>query len=118
MKILIIEDETIIAMDLARLLYSLGAKEVKIVASAEEGLSWLSDRKPDLIIVDIKLRGSMDGLQATRIIQKKGPFHLVYLTAYNDEIILKEAKDIPNLGVVIKPFTPNEILNLFSKIIS
>lgn len=113
MKILIIEDEAIIAMDLARIFYSFGASEVKVASSAEEGLTWLNKDKPDLVIVDIKLRGSMDGIEAAQIIQRKGPFRLIYITAYNDEATLNRASQIPNLGIITKPFTPNEVLRLF-----
>ncbi len=113
MKVLIIEDEAIIAMDLANIFYSIGAYEVKVVSSAEEGLTWLNKDKPDLVIVDIKLRGSMDGIEAARIIQKKGPFSLIYITAYNDEATMNRASQIPNLGIITKPFTSNEVLRLF-----
>lgn len=113
MKILIIEDEAIIAMDLARIFYSLGAREIKVVSSAEEGLTWINKDRPDLVIVDIKLRGSMDGIEAAKIIQRKGPFRLIYITAYNDEATLNRASQIPNLGIITKPFTLNEVLKFF-----
>jgi len=111
--VLIIEDEAIIAMDLARTFHALGAREVKITPSAEEGLAWLCQKKPDLILIDIKLRGSLDGIEAARIIQNKGPFNLVYITAYNDEATLKRASQIPHAGIIIKPFTLSEVLKLF-----
>jgi|GEM_PF-1010750 len=110
--VLIIEDEAIIAMDLARTFRALGAREVKITPSAEEGLAWLCQKKPDLIVIDIKLRGSMDGIEAARIIQNRGPFNLVYVTAYNDEATLERASQIPHAGIIIKPFTPIEVLKL------
>jgi len=111
--VLIIEDEAIIAMDLARTFHALGAREVKITPSAAEGLAWLCQKKPDLILIDIKLRGSMDGIEAARIIQNQGPFNLIYITAYNDEATLKRASQIPHAGIIIKPFTSSEILKLF-----
>jgi len=110
--VLIIEDEAIIAMDLARTFRALGASEVKITTSAEEGLAWLCQKKPDLILIDIKLRGSMNGIEAARIIQNKGPFNLVYITAYSDKAILERASQIPHTGIIIKPFTSSEILRL------
>ncbi len=114
MKVLIIEDEAIIAMDLANVFSSFGAREIKIVPSAEEGLRWLDKDKPDLVILDIKLQGSLDGIKAAKIIQRKGPFNLIYITGYNDEATLAKADQVPNLGIITKPFSSQEILRLLS----
>lgn len=109
MKVLIIEDEGLIAMDLALMLRSLGAKQVETVASAEEGLNRLRHHKPDLIFLDIKLKGLMDGIKLAEIIQTEHSLPVIYITAYNDESTLSRAREVPHLGIIKKPFIPADI---------
>lgn len=109
MKVLIIEDEGLIAMDLALMLRSLGANQVETVASAEEGLNRLRHYKPDLIFVDIKLKGLMDGIKLAEIIQTEHSLPVIYITAYNDESTLSRAREVPHLGIIKKPFIPADI---------
>jgi len=116
MRVLIIEDEAIVAMDLAYLVRSFGAKEVQVVSSAEEGLTWLKTKKPNLIFMDIKLKGRLDGIEAAKIIQANGPYQLVYITAYNDELILRQARQVPHLGIINKPFVTAEISQIFTQL--
>ncbi len=116
MRVLIIEDEAIVAMDLAFLVRSLGAKEVQVASSAEEGLSWLKTKRPNLIFMDIKLKGRLDGIEAAKIIQANGPYQLVYITAYNDELILNRARQVPHLGIINKPFVTAEISQFFTQL--
>ncbi len=118
MKVLIIEDEGLIAMDLALMLRSFGAKEVATAASAEEGLQSLRQHKPDIIFVDIKLKGVMDGVELAEIIQSNDPLPLVYITAYNDESTLERARQVPHLGIINKPFVPADVKRLISRLSS
>lgn len=114
MKVLIIEDEGLIAIDLALTLRSLGAKQVETVASAEEGLNKLRHYKPDLIFVDIKLKGLMDGVKLAQIIQTEHSLPVIYITAYNDESTLRRAREVPHLGIIKKPFIPADIKQVLS----
>lgn len=116
MKVLIIEDEGLIAIDLALTLRSLGAKQVETVASAEEGLNRLRHYKPDLIFVDIKLKGLMDGIKLAEIIQTEHSITLIYITAYNDEPTLRRAREVPHLGIIKKPFLPADIKQVLSRL--
>ncbi len=118
MRILILEDEAIIALDLASMLRSMGIKEIAIFSTAEEGLAWIQKDHPDLIFMDIKLKGSLNGIEAAKRIQAEGPYRLVYVTAYNDENILREAQQTPHLAIIKKPFIDTEIRQVIRDISS
>jgi CheY-like chemotaxis protein len=103
-KIIIVEDERIIADDLQLTLESWGYPDVMTICSAEELLENVDKINPDLILMDIILRGKMDGIEAVNIINKKKQIPVIYITAFaNKETIDKATKTNP-LGYLIKPF--------------
>ncbi len=103
-KIIIVEDERIIADDLELTLKSWGYPEVMTICSAEELLEKLDEINPDLIIMDIMLRGKMDGIEAINIINNKRQIPVVYITAYANEATIEKATKTNPLGYLIKPF--------------
>ncbi|MDK2975985.1 MAG: hypothetical protein PWP06_460 [Candidatus Marinimicrobia bacterium] len=103
-KIVIVEDERIIADDLQLTLKSWGYDDVVTITSAEDLLEHLDEIRPDLILMDIMLRGKMDGIEAAHIINKKKPIPMIYITAYANKVTIDKATQTNPLGYLIKPF--------------
>ncbi|MFZ4590063.1 MAG: ATP-binding protein [Ignavibacteria bacterium] len=108
-KILIVEDELLIAEDIAFRLKSLGYKITDMVISGEEALRVIKKEQPDLILMDIMLKGNLDGIQTHELINKEYKIPLVYLTSYSDEKTFSRAKLTQPFGYIIKPFEEREL---------
>ncbi|MDF0555205.1 EAL domain-containing protein [Kamptonema sp. UHCC 0994] len=112
-KILIVEDESIIAEDIADSLKTLGYSISAIVFSGEEAIQLAGDMQPDLVLMDIHLQGKMDGITAAEEIRSRFQIPVVYLTAYADDNTLQRVNATKPFGYVVKPF---EEKNLHSAI--
>jgi PAS domain S-box-containing protein len=106
--ILIVEDEQIVALELKDRLTWMGHSVVGIVASGEEAIEESRRLRPDLIVMDIKLQGELDGIAAATAIRKELDTAIVYLTAFADETTLQRAKVTQPYGYIIKPFHERE----------
>src|SRR5438093_6695154 len=91
-QILIVEDEAIIAADLERRLSCLGYEVIGMAASGEDAVRLATALKPDLILMDINLRGEMDGTQTAQQLRTQLQLPVVYLTASSDATVVKRAK--------------------------
>jgi hypothetical protein len=107
--ILIVEDEIIVAKDIEQSLHSYNYAVLDIARSGEAALQILEEKTPDLILMDIRLSGSLDGIETAEIINTKYDIPLIYLTAYTDDINLSRAKQTEPYGYLPKPFSENEI---------
>jgi len=103
-KILIVEDEYIIAIDLKKILVKLGYEVTSFVGKGEEALIKAEQEKPDLILMDIMLHGKLNGIQTAELIKQKFEIPVVYLTALIDEETLQKAKITEPGGYLLKPF--------------
>jgi len=103
-KILIVEDERIVALDISATLKTLGYKIAGIAVSGNEAQDIVVKEKPDLILMDISLKGELDGIQTAEIIQNNNNIPIIYLTAYADEDTLARAKITEPYGYIIKPY--------------
>jgi len=108
-KILIVENEMIIARDLQSTLNNLGYNVLAINNNGEEAVTNAGEMQPDLVLMDIKLDGKMDGIEVAKRIRDKYNIPSIYLTFYSDDVTLERAKCTEPLGYIIKPFTDNEI---------
>jgi PAS domain S-box-containing protein len=108
-RLLVVEDESIVAMDIKHRAEGMGYKVMGIASSGEEAISKTAEFQPDLILMDIVLKGKMDGVQAAQIIREKYEIPVVYLTAYSDEKTLGRAKLTGPFGYIIKPFEDREL---------
>ncbi len=108
-SIFLVEDEAIVALDLKNNLENLGYSVIGNVPSGEEALIKIGDLKPDLIILDIKLQGSLDGIDTAAILNKNYGIPFIILTAYSDEGIIERAKQVEPYGYIIKPFGSNNL---------
>ncbi|MGE5498229.1 MAG: PAS domain S-box protein [Syntrophothermus sp.] len=103
-RIIIVEDEMIIAMDIKRRAVSLGYDVIAHFQTAEECISKLPGLNPDLILMDIILSGDIDGIEAAGIIKERFNIPLIYLTAHADETTIQRAKVTQPYGYILKPF--------------
>lgn len=108
-KILIVEDEIIIGMEIAERLKSMNYEVVKVVMNAEEALKAAIELKPNLILMDIILEGSIDGIEATKKIRQKIDIPVIYLTANTDNSTIDRAKVSDAFGYLVKPFDEREL---------
>jgi CheY-like chemotaxis protein len=108
-KILIVEDENIIALDIRSMLEDLGYMVSDVVSSGEESIDRACKMRPDLILMDIKLKGSIDGVSAAKEIHKQFRIPVVYLTAYSDQATLKRINNGKPSPVINKPFDEKEL---------
>jgi putative two-component system response regulator len=108
-KIMIVEDEGLVATDLDRKLTAMGYDVVAIAYSGEEAVEKVREIYPDLVLMDIVLAGKMDGIQAAGKIEAIADIPVVYLTAYSDENTLGRAKISNPSGYVMKPVKKQQL---------
>lgn len=108
-KILVVEDEIIIAEGIQRKLKTMGYDVPVIVSSGEEAIKKIKENIPDLILMDIVIHGKMDGIETAGQIHSLFDIPIVYLTAYADERTLDRAKITEPFGYLIKPFKEREL---------
>ena len=107
--ILVVEDEQIVAADIRHRLEQCGYRVPGIIPSGEETLRRIDEIRPDLLLMDIVLEGSLDGIQTVQEIRSRHDIPVVYLTAYTDEETVRRAKATRPHGFVIKPFDEREL---------
>jgi len=108
-RLLIVEDERIVALDLANELRDLGYTVAAMVATGEDAIRKAAELAPDLVLMDIHLAGEMDGIAAAATIIEHVDVPVVYVTAYADEETLARAKITKPYGYVIKPVDTREL---------
>jgi two-component system, cell cycle sensor histidine kinase and response regulator CckA len=107
--ILIVEDEAIVAKNIQMELSSMGYAVPTIAACGEEALQKATETPPDLVLMDISLKGAMDGVETTERMQERFDVPVVYLTAYDDERTLQRAKKTGPFGYLLKPYEEREL---------
>ncbi|MEW6138620.1 MAG: PAS domain S-box protein [Thermodesulfobacteriota bacterium] len=108
-RILVVEDESIVAADLRSTLEVRGYEVCAVVGTGEDAVSAARSYAPNLALVDVFLQGSVDGISAARIIQEELDVPVIYLTAYFDEDLLKRARTTKPFGYLTKPFRDIEL---------
>jgi CheY-like chemotaxis protein/TolB-like protein len=107
--VLVVEDESIVAHDLQQTLSGLGYDAFGIAASADEALARASERRPDIALVDVRIKGKTDGIKAAQALQERFGVPVVYLTAHADDATLERAKQTRPYGYLLKPVKPAEL---------
>ena len=102
--ILVVEDESIVSKDIQYSLKKLGYNVVGAAATGEKAVELAGETRPDLVLMDIMLKGDMSGIDAAEQIRSKYTIPVIYLTAYADEKTLAKAKVTEPYGYIIKPF--------------
>ncbi len=108
-RILVVEDEHIVAMGIKKMLKSLGYQVTGIASTGEDAISKAESTFPDLVLMDIMLKGNLDGIEAAREIIKRFDLPVVYLSAYSDSQILERAKQTGPFGYIVKPFEERDL---------
>jgi CheY-like chemotaxis protein len=108
-KVLVVEDEAIIAMDMAHILRSRGCQIAALVSSGEESIVQAERLHPDLVFMDVRLKGAINGLQAGREIRERFRIPVVYLTAFGEDLAAMPEASGNDFPRVLKPFVEREI---------
>jgi CheY-like chemotaxis protein len=114
-RILVAEDETIVALDIKSCLEDLGYEVLGVTDRADEALKLAAAARPDLVLMDIRLKGEMDGIAAAEQIRRRWGIPIVFLTAFSEENTLQRAKAAEPLGYIIKPFDDRELQAVIAK---
>jgi CheY-like chemotaxis protein len=108
-SVLIVEDEGIIALDIERQTMNAGFAIAGKAQTAEQALQLIDIRNPDVVLMDIRLKGKMDGIQAASIIRERYALPVIYLTSHADEATLSRAQETEPFGYLIKPLSTSSI---------
>jgi DNA-binding response OmpR family regulator len=106
---LIVEDEALVAEELRERLSRLGFSVIDAVDSADQAIAVAACERPDLILMDIRLKGKKDGVQAADEIRRQMDVSIVYVTALSDQCTVERAKATDHDGFILKPFHRHEL---------
>lgn len=111
-RIVIVEDEGLIALHIEEMLSHAGFEVADLFACGEDALAYLATSPPpDIVLMDIGLAGTLNGIETARHIREKADIPVIFLTAYNDQSHLAEAVEVSPDGYLTKPFTPHDLIN-------
>ncbi|MCA9976930.1 MAG: PAS domain S-box protein [Chloroflexota bacterium] len=108
-RIMIVEDESIVALDIQQRLQRMGYEIVAVAARAETAIQRAQEVLPDLVLMDIQLRGELDGIDAADLIYGRFNIPVIFLTAFADEATLQRAKKVTPYGYLLKPLQEQEL---------
>lgn len=108
-NILVVEDENILALGLQKKLENLGYAVTGIADSGEETFRKIQEKEPDLILMDIVIKGDIDGIETAAKLKKTYSIPVIYLTAYADDEILERAARTEPYGYILKPYKEKEL---------
>lgn len=109
-RILVVEDNAIIAMEIAERLKRMGYEVTGVVATGEDAVRQAVESPPDLILMDIRLQGVIDGTEAAGQITSKVDIPIIFITAYSDRTTRDRAQQIFSYGYIVKPFNDQQLL--------
>jgi CheY-like chemotaxis protein len=116
--ILIVEDERLVAKDLERRLTRMDYVVVAIAATGPDAIHQALEHRPDLVLMDIRLQGEMDGITAAAFIRTHLNIPVIYLSAYVDEMTLERAQDTAPAGFLRKPFNEYDLRQTLQQVLS
>lgn len=108
-KILVVEDERIVALNLKQRLERLGYDVSDLAVNADQALCAVKDHTPDIVLMDIHIEGDVDGIDTAKLINRERPLPVIYLTAYSEEPTLERARSTMPYGYLLKPFSEKEL---------
>lgn len=108
-KILLVENENIVARDIENILREMGYDVLSVLSRGKEVVDKAEELQPDLVLIDVRLQGEIDGVEAADRIYREFNIPVVYLTAYADEITMERAKLTEPFGYILKPFEEREL---------
>ena len=108
-KILVVEDEAIVAADIAASLEEMGYDLASVAYTGEDAVRLVEAEKPDLVLMDIMLGSGINGIEAAEAMKKKGNVPVIFITAYSDEDILNKAKLTEPSSYIVKPISSRDL---------
>jgi two-component system, response regulator PdtaR len=108
-KILIVEDESIVAMDLAMRLQKAGYEVVGMADNSDEALTLFKEEEPDLVLMDININGPKDGIETAKLLKKVREVPLIFLTAFSQSEYVNRAKEANPSAYLVKPFNNDSL---------
>lgn len=114
LNILIVEDDPIIAQLIEHYIHEFGHRVLDIVHNSERALDLIHNLKPDLILLDINIEGTKDGVDIAEVIQSKYEIPFIFLTALSDKEIIERVKNVKPIGYVVKPFKEADLYTSIS----
>jgi two-component system, LytTR family, response regulator len=108
-KVLVVEDELVIALNITNYLEKLGYKVVKCVSTFERAVKYLSEEKPDIAILDIKINGNKSGIDIATYITESIKIPFIFLTSVSDPRTFKQAKILNPSAYLLKPFSSDDL---------
>jgi CheY-like chemotaxis protein len=111
-KVMVVEDESIVAKDLELTLVRLGYSVPAMASTADDALNKARLYRPDLVLMDIHLRGATDGIAAAQRLRREMNIPVIYLTAYADDDTVARARDTEPFGYLLKPFNERELRSM------
>lgn len=116
-KILIVEDESIVALHISNQMRQQGYDVIGTVTSGEAALRQCAFIRPDLVLMDIRLQGEMNGLQAGQEIQKQFAIPVLYLTAYAEQLTMVQAHEHVESAYLAKPFKESDLYEIVESLL-
>jgi len=108
-RILIVEDEAIIAQNIKSSLEIIGYQVVGHAMNGDKALDLFAHNEADLILLDISIKGSLSGIDLAKVIRKKYNIPFIYITSYSDKVTLDLVKETNPYGYIVKPFNDNDL---------
>ncbi len=108
-NVLVVEDDLLFLVALERGIKKLGYQVLDVVDNSEDALAVLEEKTPDFILMDISIKGPLDGIELARVIRKDKPIPIVFLSAHQDKAIYEEARRIQHADYLIKPFDTSSL---------
>jgi PAS domain S-box-containing protein len=108
-QILVVEDEMIVAQSIKNVLQEFHHTVIGMAATGEEAIALAFGERPELVFMDVKLRGKMDGVEAAKCIMEDFDIPVVFMTAHSDDETIQRIKETYPYGYILKPFEPNDL---------
>jgi DNA-binding NtrC family response regulator len=117
MNILIVEDEMLLALDLEMSLTDMGHTILGSFRNGEDALSFIEKNRPDVVLLDIKLEGELDGIEASKVIHYEYNVPVIFVTGNTDSNTLTKAQEMNPVGIINKPIKDYELSEFLQQVV-
>jgi len=116
-NIMVVEDEGVVSIDIQNMLRNAGYDIAAVAFRGEDAVKKAGETSPDLVLMDIGLKGELDGIEAARRIRDNLDIPVVFLTGFADEVTMARAQEVGPSGFIIKPISEEELKNTLDEIL-
>ena len=116
-NIMVVEDEGVVSIDIRNMLQKAGYSIAAVAFQGEEAVKKAAMSGPDLVLMDIGLKGEIDGIEAARRIRERFQIPVVFLTGFADDVTVAKAKEVNPSGFIIKPINEEELKKTLEEIL-